>query len=644
VNPADRRRRHLARIVTLLTAAVLMLMGSVSAAYAAEGSIDHVQNRNGKLQILYSLPGASTAPDLSSLSVTLGGTQADAEATLASQAQNAVRRTAVLAIDVSESMRANGKFVEAKRAAQIFIDSAPADLHIGIVTFAGTVTVAQEPTLDRSASKAVVDGLTLSRGTFLYDGLTQAVATSGRRGQRSVIVLSDGRDTSATSLESVASRIKKEDVKVDVVALAQSARDEQLLQPLSDAGKGSMISAADPRGLSTVFADEARSLANQLQITATPPKTLTSDEATLAVSVDADGATYSDAAFVTIVRPQREAAKRTVLAPAKSSFQFGPNVMLGGLVGIGIGVAVLLAVALGGVTKEKESLEDRIAAYTGKSQPKRSTPPAPQGVAAQAVGVAAKALESQHGLEEKLNAKLEAGGLTLRPPEWLLIHAGIVIGAGTLTLLLTTNVLFTALGVVAGAFLPWFYLGMRQSRRLKAFNSQLSGTLQLMAGSLQAGLSLTQGMDTIVREGAEPVAGEFRRALVEARLGIPIEDALEGLAERMDSDDFKWTVMAIRIQREVGGNLSELLLNVAGTLREREYLRRQVKSLSAEGRFSAYILLALPPLILLYEFVTNGAYVAPLVSTPIGFMMLGAMAGMMAIGGFMMKKMIKLEV
>jgi tight adherence protein B len=197
---------------------------------------------------------------------------------------------------------------------------------------------------------------------------------------------------------------------------------------------------------------------------------------------------------------------------------------------------------------------------------------------------------------------------------------------------------------VAGAFLPWFYLGMRQSRRLKAFNSQLSGTLQLMAGSLQAGLSLTQGMDTIVREGAEPVAGEFRRALVEARLGIPIEDALEGLAERMDSDDFKWTVMAIRIQREVGGNLSELLLNVAGTLREREYLRRQVKSLSAEGRFSAYILLALPPLILLYEFVTNGAYVAPLVSTPIGFMMLGAMAGMMAIGGFMMKKMIKLEV
>ena len=348
---------------------------------------------------------------------------------------------------------------------------------------------------------------------------------------------------------------------------------------------------------------------------------------------------------MTIDRAAPQAENRsTDLVPAKPSFQIGPNIMLGGLVGVGIGVAILLAVALGGVTKEKEYLESRIAAYTGKVQPKRSAPPPPQGVAAQAVGVANKALQSQRGLEEKLDAKLEAGGLSLRPPEWLLIHAGIVLGAATLTLLLTGSVIMTALAVVAGAYLPWFYLGIKQSRRLKAFNSQLAGTLQLMAGSLQAGLSLTQGMDTIVREGAEPVAGEFRRALVEARLGIPIEDALESLAERMMSDDFKWTVMAIRIQREVGGNLSELLLNVAGTLRERDYLRRQVKSLSAEGRFSAYILLALPPLILLYEFMTNGSYVAPLVSTPIGFMMLGAMGGMMAIGGFMMKKMIKLEV
>ena len=116
-----------------------------------------------------------------------------------------------------------------------------------------------------------------------------------------------------------------------------------------------------------------------------------------------------------------------------------------------------------------------------------------------------------------------------------------------------------------------------------------------MAGSLSAGLSLAQSVDTVVREGPSRSASEFRRALVEARLGVEIEDALEGVAERMESVDFEWVVMAIRIQREVGGNLSELLNNVAATIREREYLERQVSALSAEGRLSVWILGGLPP-------------------------------------------------
>ena len=121
-----------------------------------------------------------------------------------------------------------------------------------------------------------------------------------------------------------------------------------------------------------------------------------------------------------------------------------------------------------------------------------------------------------------------------------------------------------------------------------------------MSGSLSAGLSLAQSIDTIVREGNEPIASEFRRVVVESRLGVTLEDSLEGVAQRMQSKDFEWVVMAIRIQRQVGGNLAELLLTVAATLREREYLRRHVKALSAEGRLSAYILGGLPPVFLIY--------------------------------------------
>ena len=135
---------------------------------------------------------------------------------------------------------------------------------------------------------------------------------------------------------------------------------------------------------------------------------------------------------------------------------------------------------------------------------------------------------------------------------------------------------------------PWIYLRVKRGRRLKAFNDQLADTLQLMSGSLSAGLSLAQSIDTIVREGTEPIAERVpaRRHRDPARRRRSRTPST-GVAERMESDDFEWVVMAIRIQREVGGNLAELLLKVAETLREREYLRRQVRALSAEGRLSA---------------------------------------------------------
>ena len=144
------------------------------------------------------------------------------------------------------------------------------------------------------------------------------------------------------------------------------------------------------------------------------------------------------------------------------------------------------------------------------------------------------------------------------------------------------------------------WLGFKRSRRRKTFSKGLPDTLQLMAGSLTAGLSLAQSIDTIVNEGIEPISSEFRRVLVETRLGVSLETALEGVAERFDSKDFAWVVMAINIQRRVGGNLAELLDTVAATIREREYMRRQVAALAAEGKLSAFVLGGLPPLFFIY--------------------------------------------
>ena len=165
-----------------------------------------------------------------------------------------------------------------------------------------------------------------------------------------------------------------------------------------------------------------------------------------------------------------------------------------------------------------------------------------------------------------------------------------------------------------------------------------------MSGSLAAGLSLAQSVDTIVREGQEPISSEFRRVLIETRLGISLDDALEGVAQRFDSKDFAWVVMAIRIQRQVGGNLAELLDTVAATMREREYMRRQVSALAAEGKLSAFVLGGLPPGFMIYLLLTKPEYVMPMFTEPVGWVMLAGAGLILSVGIFWMSRLIKVEV
>jgi tight adherence protein B len=154
----------------------------------------------------------------------------------------------------------------------------------------------------------------------------------------------------------------------------------------------------------------------------------------------------------------------------------------------------------------------------------------------------------------------------------------------------------------------------------------------------------TDMLDSVARDAAEPAAKEFSRALAESRIGSDISDALEHVAIRMDSENMRWAVMAIRIQREVGGNLADTLRTTAATLREREMLKRHVRALSAEGRLSAYILIALPIGVLLFSMWSNYEYVSLLWTTTVGLVMcvMGVLA--MMFGIWWMKKTVTIEV
>jgi len=251
----------------------------------------------------------------------------------------------------------------------------------------------------------------------------------------------------------------------------------------------------------------------------------------------------------------------------------------------------------------------------------------------------------RRGLGDVIDGRLEAAGIPMRTPEWLIIQILAAVGLSLLFLLLSGGApVAAAVGLLLGLGLPWLLLKLRQGRRESAFLAQLPDTLQMLAGSMQAGYSLPQAIDTVVREGQPPVSAEFNRALVESRLGMPVEDALEGIGRRMASQDFSWVVMAVRIQRDVGGNLAELLLMVAETLRERERLRRQVRVLSAEGRLSGWILGALPILFFVYLAVANPAYLAPMWSTSFGIGLIVLALVLLGVGTFWLTRVVKVQV
>ncbi|MGN6609585.1 MAG: type II secretion system F family protein [Jatrophihabitans sp.] len=249
------------------------------------------------------------------------------------------------------------------------------------------------------------------------------------------------------------------------------------------------------------------------------------------------------------------------------------------------------------------------------------------------------------GAREKIAATLDAAGLTMRPEEFVLLRLGITLVLGATVMVLFGSLL---LGLLLGVAIAWIatrlFVSIRTTKRQVAFGEQLPDVLQLVAGALRSGFSLSQSLDTVVREGEKPAADEFARALAEARFGADVEDALDRVADRMKCTDLSWVVMAIRIQRSVGGNLAEILMTTVGTMRERASLRRTVRALSAEGRLSGRILIGLPIFVVGFVQMTNPGYIRPLFHTSTGTVLLVVAVVLELLGSVWIKKVSKVDI
>jgi tight adherence protein B len=262
--------------------------------------------------------------------------------------------------------------------------------------------------------------------------------------------------------------------------------------------------------------------------------------------------------------------------------------------------------------------------------------------ASAAAGAAVERVLARRGLVARGTAALERAGVAMPLPDVVLLVGlgSVVLGAGGLLL---GGVL---LGLLSAALVPLgtkVVLGLRRGRRQAAFADQLDDSLQLMASSLRAGHSLLRAVDSVSQEAAAPTSEEFARIVSETRVGRDLGDALDDVAERMASDDFRWVAQAIGIHREVGGNLAEVLDTVGHTIRERNAIRRQVKALSAEGKLSAVVLMALPFGIVAFLLVSNPAYLAPFTTTLVGWCMTAAVVVLLVAGGLWLKKTVAIR-
>jgi len=242
-----------------------------------------------------------------------------------------------------------------------------------------------------------------------------------------------------------------------------------------------------------------------------------------------------------------------------------------------------------------------------------------EALAAPMQGLAAPLMRGRQG---QLQEELQRADLQMRAAEFVFIQVGSAMLVALLALLRFGNPLVVLVGLVVGYFLPPLYLRRRKARRRRAFEQVLSDTITLLSNSIKAGYSIQQSMSSIAENGRPPLAAEIGRVVRETGLGIELEQALDHANVRLASPDFELLVTAILIHRAVGGNLAEVLDQIADTIRERVKVAGEVRVLTAQARASGYIITGLPFGVGLILTVISPSFERPLFTNALGWVLI----------------------
>jgi tight adherence protein B len=251
-------------------------------------------------------------------------------------------------------------------------------------------------------------------------------------------------------------------------------------------------------------------------------------------------------------------------------------------------------------------------------------------------------LLERRGKRRALENALDAADISMRPGELVSLVTAMVAVLGLIGLAIG-GPLLAAIFAGVTVFATRAVVDIKSRKRRAAFAELLPDVLQLLTSSLRSGYGMTQALDAVAAEAQEPARAEFQRVLLETRVGRDLTEAMSDLAERMQSSDMEWVVSAMAIHQETGGNLAEILETVGGTIRERQRMVRQVATLTAEGRISAYILTGLPFVLAGILKITNPEYFDQL-SHGGGLIAVTVAGGLMVVGWIWMRRLVSIKV
>lgn len=318
--------------------------------------------------------------------------------------------------------------------------------------------------------------------------------------------------------------------------------------------------------------------------------------------------------------------------------------------GLVFGGVILVFTGLRSTLITDSDVEERLDAVLGRRSAVEESRQGGRSLADSAIAGALDKALNKRTFAQKVQQDLARADIKLTTSEFMMMRAGaavlgFIVGyiAGVLNSLISIPILFALVGTVIGYKVPSIYVGMRQSGRLQAFNQQLPDTITLLANGLRSGNSMPQAMELASREAPTPTNIEFGRVVAEISLGLSPEEALNNLVRRIPSADLDLMVTSMNINREVGGNLAQVLDAIGITIRERMRIKGDIETKTAQVVGSAYIISALPVLIGLVIFLLNGKFMKPMFKFP--YIIMYICAGMMIFVGFMvMKKLVEIKV